>query len=143
MSVLKIRDKNGKFISIFTIKGDKGDKGDPGEIDQTLLDSKQDKFADVIHEQSDGINQKYVRLDSEHFILESMDGTGIFWIFQDGSIILSKELVMAGNRISSLGTPAEDNDAANKAYVDSSIGNIETALDSIIAIQEQLIGGAV
>ena len=31
---------------------------------------------------------------------------------------------------------------AKKAYVDNKIGDIETALDRIIAIQEQLIGGA-
>lgn len=44
-------------------------------------------------------------------------------------------------RISNLGEPRADNDAVNRAYVDTAIGNIETALDSIIAIQEQLIGG--
>lgn len=41
------------------------------------------------------------------------------------------------------GTPTTDRHATPKSYVDNAIGSIETALDSIIAIQEQLIGGVV
>jgi hypothetical protein len=37
---------------------------------------------------------------------------------------------------------SSDNMLTNKGYVDGKIGDIESALDSIIAIQEQLIGGA-
>ena len=37
--------------------------------------------------------------------------------------------------------PKEAKDAVNKEYVDDLIGDVETALDSIIAIQEALIGG--
>ena len=37
--------------------------------------------------------------------------------------------------------PQEDWEVANKAYVDGQVGDIETALDSIIAIQNELIGG--
>lgn len=37
--------------------------------------------------------------------------------------------------------PIEDMDVANKGYVDNLVGGVETALDSIIAMQEELIGG--
>ena len=40
-----------------------------------------------------------------------------------------------------VGAPVFGVHAANKQYVDDLVGNIETALDSIIAIQESLIGG--
>lgn len=32
MSVMKIRDANGNFVSVNTIKGEKGDKGDAGGL---------------------------------------------------------------------------------------------------------------
>jgi hypothetical protein len=37
--------------------------------------------------------------------------------------------------------PTQDAHLTNKKYVDNQIGNIETALDNIIAIQNELIGG--
>jgi hypothetical protein len=37
--------------------------------------------------------------------------------------------------------PKKDMDVANKGYVDNLVGSVETALDSIIAMQEELIGG--
>lgn len=40
-----------------------------------------------------------------------------------------------------VGVPQSQYEATNKKYVDTAIGSIETALDSIIAIQNQLIGG--
>ena len=38
-------------------------------------------------------------------------------------------------------TPTADEHATTKAYVDGLVGDVETALDSIIAIQTSLIGG--
>ena len=45
------------------------------------------------------------------------------------------------NRIRNLADPIFDNDAVNKQYMDGAIGDIESTLDSIIAIQENLMGG--
>ncbi len=39
------------------------------------------------------------------------------------------------------GAPIEENDAANKAYVDGLVGDVEEALEGIINIQNSLIGG--
>lgn len=40
-----------------------------------------------------------------------------------------------------ISAPVRAEDAANKGYVDGLVGNIETALDGILAIQNALIGG--
>ena len=60
-----------------------------------------------------------------------------------GSINLKSDygLSVEGNRIQEVGAPEQNTDAANKAYVDGLVGNIESALDSIIAMQNSLIGG--
>ena len=44
-------------------------------------------------------------------------------------------------RIEDLVEPTKDGDAVNLGYLNTQLGDIETALDSIIAIQETLIGG--
>lgn len=48
----------------------------------------------------------------------------------------------SGNvKISNLIDPTNDSDAVNKGYVDGLVGDIETALDGIIAYQNSLTGG--
>lgn len=42
--------------------------------------------------------------------------------------------------VSGVADPYNDNDAANKRYVDNIVGDIETALDNVIAIQSAFIG---
>jgi hypothetical protein len=54
----------------------------------------------------------------------------------NGSVITSQDIQFTG-----IATPTEDNDAANKSYVDEKLGSIDTALERIIEIQENLIGG--
>ena len=61
-----------------------------------------------------------------------------------GSIHINKAdygFSVDGNRIQSVGTPEADEDAANKGYVDGLVGDVEDALDVIIAMQESLLGG--
>lgn len=61
-----------------------------------------------------------------------------------GSIHISKTdygFSVDGNRIQLVGDPEDSTDATNKGYVDGLVGNVETALDSIISIQNSLIGG--
>lgn len=44
-------------------------------------------------------------------------------------------------RIYNLAEPINNNDAVNKQYLDTSVGNIESALDAIIELQNSLLGG--
>lgn len=46
-----------------------------------------------------------------------------------------------GKRVINAATPTESTDLATKGYVDDIVGDVETALDSIIAMQNSLIGG--
>jgi len=46
-----------------------------------------------------------------------------------------------GCRIRNLAEPIFEKDAVNKAYFDSAVGDIEAALDAVIALQEQYMGG--
>lgn len=48
---------------------------------------------------------------------------------------------MHNKTFKNLPTPLEDGDAVPKSYIDAQVGDIETVLDSIIAIQNSLIGG--
>ena len=58
---------------------------------------------------------------------------GVFaFVYPDGHVILR-----------GVADGVEDNDAATVGQLNTAVGDIETALDSIISIQESLIGGAV
>ena len=62
-----------------------------------------------------------------------------------GSIHINKTyygFYVDGNRIQSVGTPEDSADATNKGYVDGLIGDIDTALDSILALENALIENA-
>lgn len=51
------------------------------------------------------------------------------------------EITLDGCKLSYLASPIQPHQATNKEYVDGLVGDIETALDTIISIQENLIGG--
>ena len=119
-------------------------------IEQTLA-SKMDKFSDVSYKADRGYS-----VDCGDRVSFSAIR---YYFYADEGITVSSSSPMrisapklqldnfhggysAPMLVEGVAEPVGDTDAANKAYVDNSIGSIETALDSIIAIQEQLIGGA-
>lgn len=64
-----------------------------------------------------------------HLIQEFLDG----FINLEGLLTYDQNIDMAGNRIVNLGTPLENMDAANKAYVDNYFNMVsEVVLDSVI-----------
>jgi hypothetical protein len=80
------------------------------------------------------------------------EGTGwrVYGVYADGSswevpiVNAAKEATLPWRGVRGtviVGTPEADDHATNKSYVDSLVGSIESALDSIIAIQNSLIGG--
>lgn len=90
--------------------------GGGGGASPEQLDSKQDKFAYV----SITDNTQYVAMEKPtHFI-----GNG-----------------ESGLLIHNLADPSAPMDAVNKRYIDNLVGDIESALDSVIALQNSLIGG--
>ena len=54
---------------------------------------------------------------------------------------LAYGMTVSGNRIQNVGTPIADNDSTTKKYVDDLVGDVSTALDNIIALQNAKIEG--
>jgi len=98
--------------------------------------NKMDKFGRVFEEEG----AKFIQLDNV-YTLRSPDGRNIVYIGSDGTPLFETDIVMCSKKITSLGTPTDDADAVNKNYVDTAIGSIDSALDSIIAIQNSILGG--
>jgi hypothetical protein len=112
-----------------------------GKAVAEAISGKMDKFGEVKTNNAPRPNGKEVIADtailigaksSTCFLSQTGGAAGIYSYPYDGSL-----------NILEVGTPSDDDvyAAANKLYVDTAIGSIETALDSIIAIQNQLIGG--
>ena len=101
----------------------------------------------------DAIKKIVDYVDNKHYLGRS-DGMGAYveiinsedlQLFADRKLKLMSvgEVFISGGetRITDVVTPENNTDAVNKEYVDNKVGNIEEALDGIIAIQEELIGG--
>ncbi len=69
---------------------------------------------------------------------------GVYLLSNDDYVYLLSELDMTSRRIINVANPAEAGDAANKGYIDqlfeTLVGDIDTALDGILAIQSHLLG---
>lgn len=108
------------------------------------LSAKQDKFADVV------INKNTVTVDANKELrIEGIEtslslGFDVAKLEADYEVYIHAKngnVNVDGNRIRNLADPIFDADAVNKQYMDAAIGDIESTLDSIIAIQENLMGG--
>ena len=112
-----------------------GDTGGGGSIDPSILDSKMDKFGEV---DEYGLN---VNLNQEQ--QTAFHGYEIALHAYKRLLLIGETVTLNNNQLSDVGNPINNTDAANKQYVDNLIGDIETALDNIIEIQNSLIGGEV
>ena len=86
---------------------------------QNQLDSKMDKFGEVYD--NDVVFQKNAYFEANR------------------NIFLGE--ARFGGEVNVLRSPTFSSHAVNKDYIDGLVGNIETALDGIIALQQELIGG--
>lgn len=112
-----------------------------GGVAPEQLDAKQDKFAEVDNSLSyltkltPNNNNKILQLDCLGLDLQAT-----------GQMALKKLNIVNGadankSAIIYLETVDVEHSAATKGYVDGLVGDIETALDGIIAVQNALIGG--
>ena len=126
MSLVRFRDENGKLVEIIALKGEKGDPGGVG-------------FEDYATKDKGGT----VRIDSYYGIANTGRGDGKLWLFCASNAEIDekkhyfKPIVPANLEyaVRSVGDGCY-------ASIDT-IGDIETAVDAILAIQEELIGGDV
>ena len=119
--------------------------GGGGSIDPAILDSKMDKFGEVIQENSTteiripdtgganfkfGIKGKY---SSAYFEFESTSPEGGRIRYGGpGSFVIEELEVLS---------PTKPNHPTNKQYVDNLIGAIDEVLDAILASQQSYLGG--
>ena len=98
---------------------------------------KQDKFAVVTEDENektfDFEKQSMVNFQNSKGALR-LRGSKIFIQSDYGFNV-------EGSKIENVATPTQINDATNKKYVDSLVGDIETALDEIKALQDSILGG--
>ena len=107
-----------------------------------------DKFADLTVNEA----EVYLYIDdgSKNFRLEvtqagtiTVLGGQLIFLDRGGGIIFegTGALDFANRNLKNVADPIEDTDAVNKQYVDNLVGDIEAALDAIIALQNSIIGG--
>ena len=131
------------------------DAADRAEEAAAFNAEKQDKFAELVH--ADELSN-FLNFLIEHNVYFAVKGSSfqicaegeetaiVFTSSGENPVVLNNALVFPadaeGNSvISCVADPTGDTDAANKRYVDGLVGDIETALDGVIAIQNALIGG--
>lgn len=72
-------------------------------------------------------------------VYNGINGTGAGDLMADGSVAMTGNLNAGNNKITNVAAPTEDGDAANKAYVDSAVDNVEivkTASGSAISVSD-------
>ena len=70
MAVLKIRDANGKFVDIQTIKGERGEKGETGDS-YTITEEDYSAIAGIVEGDLDPRFQELENMDS--YFMQSVD----------------------------------------------------------------------
>lgn len=150
MSGLKYKDKDGNWNNVGTPGGGSiavdqtynPESGNPqsGKAVAQAVADKQDKFADVL---------TYEKDDCSGFVINEPVATiraGNGGLTLEGYTLAlnsteSDYIYCSNKTLRYVGDPTEENEAATKGYVDRLIGDIDTVLDRIIALQESIMGG--
>lgn len=64
-------------------------------------------------------------------VYNGANGTGSGDFMANGTVAMTGNLVMGGNRIINVGEPGEDTDAATKGYVDEAVAGVEVTTDAM------------
>ena len=153
--------------SILIISGEKADivekriplyrpAGNPEEWKQTNAPSATIPVCNPVDDY-DATNKKYVDGNFVRAVIPSEknvyyipalslnnDGKVVYWSIKGTPDPSGEKVVIRSKQgRAQMQDPVEEMDISNKRYVDGKVGEVETALDSIIAIQNALIGGGV
>ena len=120
--------------------GPTGPKGDPGtDVDHITRTSGTG---------APGTTDTYTMYDSDggeigtFTVYNGTDGTGSGDFKSDGSVPMTGDLNAGGHKIINVAAPTADGDAANKAYVDSAVDNVEivkTATGEVISVSDSAV----
>ncbi|MBQ4055236.1 MAG: hypothetical protein IJO75_01200 [Clostridia bacterium] len=157
MAGIIIRDENGQERKLLVLKGEKGEKGDPGTVSfDELTDEQKEELAELagkvtvdleLNDQSENAIANRVvtaifneladvRVGADDNTYDTA-GDAVRYQFVEIKQTASGAASYASDLDRRLTLEVEPAVAENAAK----IGDVETALDSIIAIQEALIGG--
>ena len=95
---------------------------------------KMDKFGEVFIDEDSGIKNVH---STESLTIKS-DG---LLNLMGKDIFISGNVSMVGAKLRHVGYPTSPDDATNKAYVDTQIGDISSALDELHTYAQSLING--
>ena len=131
----EIKDVDGVITLFLTLpRGEKGEQGEKGDS-YVLTDADKSEIAKEVSETSVSKSEKnnvvYARYDNKDTTIPFSSGSA------DPYSMVRRD--SRGCIISA--DPELDNECATKGYVDGLVGNVETALDNIIALQEAYTGG--
>lgn len=132
MSAIRFRDRNGQVKEVPYLKGD---PGDTPQVDQELSDSSTNAIANrvvtaIFNELAD------IRVGADDNTYDTA-GDAVRYQFVE----IKQAVVNAGSAASELYRRLTLEVEPAVAENTKKIGDVETALDGIIAIQESLIGG--
>lgn len=108
-------------------KGDPGNKGDTGTGIQSI------ELTSGTHAPGTTDTYTITLSDDSTFqftVYNGANGTGAGDFMADGSVPMTGNLDMNGNRVTEVGPPTADTDAANKGYVDEAVSNMEITTDT-------------
>lgn len=143
MSFFKVKDENGNWVPpeaeemIDQFYSPESENAQSGFAVAEAVATKMDKFGEVIK------SDWGVSLDNGSKNLEIKTNPTATMVVTGGKLILRDDgggtifegtgsLDFQSRTLKNIDDPIEDTDAANKGYVDTAIGDIETALDNII-----------
>lgn len=117
------------------------------EVNKKTLENKVSKDGDTVNGSLDvngTLRGKYIYIgstDEDDIHLDTYRTYGelvnkVLYFDNSTDVEIEPDIILRN-----IATPRQDNDATNKAYVDGLVGDIETALDEIISIQNTLTGG--
>ena len=137
MAIIRYRNEKGIIKEVVCLKGDKGDKGDPGEGGGVT--NAKDLFYDGADEYINATNVEEALKKTSDAIIGMVGDISnkADYIHTHEANDINKVVFVDG-----VADPVAHDVGGAIDYIFNQLGGVETALDSIISIQESLIGGA-